>query len=90
MDAFFSQCFSHVFFFLFFPPFFSTAFRGSGGEVVAPNGDPFLEREAEPLRLAGHLRYRHHRQEAAAAAESNGAAPRRELPVNSPKTVVTG
>ena len=47
---------------------------GSGGEVVPAGGVSLPEGEAASLRLCGRLDHRHHRKEASAASESDGAA----------------
>lgn len=51
-----------------------TAVGGSGGEGIPTGRDALPEREAELQRLSGRLHDCHHWQEAAAAAESDGAA----------------
>lgn len=51
-----------------------TAVSGSGGEDVPAGRDALPEREAQPMRISGRLHHCHHWQEAAAAAESDGAA----------------
>ncbi len=63
-----------------------TVVGGSGGEVVPTGRDSLPEGEAEPLRLSGRLHHCHHWQEAAAAAESDGAASGGELQVQSTHT----
>lgn len=62
--------------------FSRTAVGGSGGEVVPAGRDPLPEGEAESQRLSGRLHHGHHWQEAAAAAESDGAASGGELQVH--------
>lgn len=59
-----------------------TAVGSSGGEVVPAGRDPLPEGEAESQRLSGRLHHGHHWQEAAAAAESDGAASGGELQVH--------
>lgn len=69
------QCLSSV------PLSFLIAVGGSGGEVLLTGRDSLPEGEAEPLRLSRRLHHCHHRQEAAAASESDGAATGGELQV---------
>lgn len=69
------QCLSSV------PLSFLIAVDGSGGEVLLTGRDSLPEGEAEPLRLSRRLHHCHHRQEAAAASESDGAATGGELQV---------
>lgn len=64
----------------------ATVVGGSGGEVVPTGGDALPEGEAEPLRLSRRLHHCHHRQEVAAAAESDGAASGGELQVQAVHT----
>lgn len=71
-----------------YPP--STVVTGGGGEDVPSGRDVLSEGEAEPLRLFGRLRHCHHWQEAAAAAESNGAASGGELQVQHVHTHTVG
>lgn len=71
----FLQCLSSV------PFSFLTAVGGSGGEVLLTGRDSLPEGEAEPLRLSRRLHHCHHRQEAAAASKSDGAATGGELQV---------
>lgn len=59
----------------------SSAVGRSGGEVLLTGRDSLPEGEAEPLRLSRRLHHCHHRQEAAAASESDGAATGGELQV---------
>lgn len=63
-----------------------TAVGGSGGEVVPTGRDSLPEGEAEPLRHSGRLHHCHHWQEAAAAAEPDGAASGGELQVQAVHT----
>lgn len=60
---------------------FPTVVSCSGGEVVPTGWDSLPEGKAEPLRLTGRFRHCHHWQEAAAVAESDGAASGGELQV---------
>lgn len=60
---------------------FPTVVSGSGGEVVPTGRDALPEGKAESLRLSGRFHHCHHWQEAAAVAESDGAASGGELQV---------
>lgn len=55
--------------------------RHHGGEGFPAGGEPLPEGAAESPWLCGRLGHGHHRQEAAATAESDGAAPGGELQV---------